>query len=161
MPSTEEFGETMTLVTCIYVMIGGALGSLARYAISAWTLPISRDLPWGTIGINIAGSFIIGFFGTLTLAAGRFPVSENVRLLVMVGICGGFTTFSSFSLQTLDLIRSGAMARAGVNMVGSVVLCVAAVALGHYIAAQLNQHQAQVAQIPLEEESRITDTADA
>ncbi|MGN6514901.1 MAG: fluoride efflux transporter CrcB [Rhizomicrobium sp.] len=151
----------MNLATCIYVMIGGALGSLARYAISAWTLPISRDLPWGTIGINFAGSFIIGFFGTLTLAAGRFPVSENVRLLVMVGICGGFTTFSSFSLQTLDLIRSGAMARAGVNMVGSVVLCVAAVALGHYIAAQLNQHQAQVAQIPLEEESRITDTADA
>lgn len=161
MPSTEEFGETMTLVTCIYVMIGGALGSLARYAISAWTLPISRDLPWGTIGINIAGSFIIGFFGTLTLAAGRFPVSENTRLLVMVGICGGFTTFSSFSLQTLDLIRSGAMARAGVNMVASVVLCVAAVALGHYIAAQLNLHEAQVAQIPIEEESQITDTADA
>jgi len=151
----------MTLVTCIYVMIGGALGSLARYAISAWTLPISRDLPWGTIGINIAGSFIIGFFGTLTLAAGRFPVSENTRLLVMVGICGGFTTFSSFSLQTLDLIRSGAMARAGVNMVASVVLCVAAVALGHYIAAQLNLHEAQVAQIPIEEESQITDTADA
>jgi CrcB protein len=151
----------MTLVTCIYVMIGGALGSLARYAISAWTLPISRDLPWGTIGINIAGSFIIGFFGTLTLAAGRFPVSENTRLLVMVGICGGFTTFSSFSLQTLDLIRSGAMARAGVNMVASVVLCVAAVSLGHYIAAQLNLHEAQVAQIPIEEESQITDTADA
>jgi CrcB protein len=147
----------MTLMTCIYVMIGGALGSLARYAISAWTLPISRDLPWGTIGINIAGSFIIGFFGTLTLAAGRFPVSENTRLLVMVGICGGFTTFSSFSLQTLDLIRSGAMARAGVNMVASVVLCVAAVALGHYIAAQLNQHQAQVAQIPIEEEAGTAD----
>ena len=157
MPSTEEFGETMTLVTCIYVMIGGALGSLARYAISAWTLPISRDLPWGTIGINIVGSFIIGFFGTLTLAAGRFPVSENARLLVMVGICGGFTTFSSFSLQTLDLIRSGAMARASVNMVASVVLCVAAVALGHYIAAQLNQHEAQVAQIPIEEEAEVGD----
>ena len=161
MPSTEEFGETMSLVTCIYVMIGGALGSLARYAISAWSLPISRDLPWGTIGINIAGSFIIGFFGTLTLAAGRFPVSENARLLVMVGICGGFTTFSSFSLQTLDLIRSGAMARAGVNIVVSVIFCVAAVAMGHYLAAQLNQHQAQVAQIPIEEESEITDTADA
>jgi CrcB protein len=138
-------------------MIGGALGSLARYAISAWTLPISRDQPWGTIGINIAGSFIIGFFGTLTLAAGRFPVSENARLLVMIGICGGFTTFSSFSLQTLDLIRSGAMARAGVNMVASVVLCVAAVALGHYIAAQINQHQVQVAQIPIEEESEVAD----
>jgi CrcB protein len=139
-------------------MIGGALGSLARYVLSALTLPISRELPWGTIGINIAGSFIIGFFGTLTLAAGRFPASENMRLLVMVGICGGFTTFSSFSLQTLDLIRTGAMARAGVNIVASVILCVAAVALGHYLAAQLNQHQAQVAQIPIEEEAGISDT---
>ena len=157
MPSTEEFGETMSFATCIYVMIGGALGSLARYGLSALTLPISRDLPWGTIGINIAGSFIIGFFGTLTLAAGRFPVSENMRLLVMVGICGGFTTFSSFSLQTLDLIRTGAIARAGVNIVASVVLCVAAVALGHYLAAQFNMHAEQVAQIPIEEEAEVAD----
>lgn len=145
----------MSLITCISVMIGGALGSLARYLISLWALPVSRDLPWGTIGINIAGSFLIGFFGTLTLASGRFPASENARLFVMVGICGGFTTFSSFSLQTLDLIRSGAMARAGINIVASVIFCVAAVALGHYIAAQFNQHQAQVAQIPIEEEADV------
>ena len=157
MPSTEEFGETMSLTTCIYVMIGGAMGSLARYVLSALTLPISRDLPWGTIGINIAGSFIIGFFGTLTLASGRFPVSENARLLVMVGICGGFTTFSSFSLQTLDLIRTGAMGRAGVNIVASVILCVAAVALGHYLAAQINGHREQVAQIAIEEEAETAD----
>ena len=147
----------MSFATCIYVMIGGALGSLARYLVSFWALPVSRDLPWGTIGINIAGSFIIGFFGTLTLAAGRFPASENVRLLVMVGICGGFTTFSSFSLQTLDLMRSGAVVRAGLNIVASVVLCVAAVAIGHYIAAQLNGHEAQVAQSLIEEEANIAD----
>ncbi|HVU21451.1 MAG TPA: CrcB family protein, partial [Rhizomicrobium sp.] len=82
----------MSFVTCLYVIAGGALGSLARYAISIWALPVSRDLPWGTIGINIAGSFIIGFFGTLTLAQGRFPVAENIRLFVMIGFCGGFTT---------------------------------------------------------------------
>jgi fluoride exporter len=147
----------MSLVTCIYVMIGGALGSLARYLVSVWALPISRDLPWGTIGINVAGSFLIGFFGTLTLAQGRYPVAENWRLFVMVGICGGFTTFSSFSLQTLDLIRGGAMLRAGANIVASVVLCVAAVALGHLLAAQLNSHAAQVAQLPIEEEAEIGD----
>src|SRR5690349_10506069 len=93
-------GAPMPFITCIYIAIGGAVGSLARYLISIWALPVSRNLPWGTIGINIAGSFIIGFFGTLTLAHGRYPVSENWRLFVMVGICGGFTTFSSFSLQT-------------------------------------------------------------
>jgi CrcB protein len=147
----------MSFTTCLYVTLGGAIGSLARYLVSLWALPASRDLPWGTIGINILGSFIIGFFGTLTLAQGRFPVSENMRLFVMVGICGGFTTFSSFSLQTLDLIRSGAMARAGVNIVASVILCVAAVALGHFLAAQLNAHEVQVAQIPIEEESNIGD----
>ncbi|HEY1630036.1 MAG TPA: fluoride efflux transporter CrcB [Rhizomicrobium sp.] len=145
----------MSLATCISVMIGGALGSLARYLVSFWALPISRGLPWGTIGINIAGSFIIGFFGTLTLTQGRYPVSENWRLFVMIGICGGFTTFSSFSLQTLDLIRGGAMLRAGANIVASVVLCVAAVALGHLLAAQLNGHEAQVAQLPIEEEADV------
>jgi len=142
----------MSFTTCISVMIGGALGSLARYALSVLALPASRDLPWGTIGINILGSFVIGFFGTLTLAQGRFPVSENLRMFVMIGICGGFTTFSSFSLQTLELIRGGALLRAGVNIVLSVALCVAAVALGHLIAAQLNGHAAQIAQIPIEQE---------
>jgi CrcB protein len=147
----------MSFATYLYVMAGGALGSLARYVLSLLALPVSRDLPWGTIGINIAGSFIIGFFGTLTLAHGRYPVSENMRLFVMVGICGGFTTFSSFSLQTLDLLRSGAAVRAGVNIVLSVALCVAAVALGHFMAAGLNQHAPQVAQIPIEEEANVSD----
>jgi CrcB protein len=145
----------MSFTTSLYVMIGGALGSFARYALSFLMLPVSRNLPWGTITINILGSFIIGFFGTLTLAQGRFPVSENWRLFVMVGICGGFTTFSSFSLQTLDLLRSGATVRAGVNIALSVALCIAAVALGHSAAAQLNGHAAQVAQIPIEEEADV------
>src|SRR3954469_6252382 len=111
-----EGGTPMSLVTCIYVTAGGALGSLARYLISIWALPVSRNLPWGTIGINVAGSLLIGFFGTMTLAPRRYPISENWRLFVMVGICGGFTTFSSFSLQTLDLMRSGAVLRAGANI---------------------------------------------
>jgi CrcB protein len=145
----------MSLTTCLYVMLGGALGTFARYAISVAALPISGRLPWGTIIINILGSFVIGFFGTLTLAGGRYPVSENMRLFVMIGLCGGFTTFSSFSLQTLDLMRNGAMVRAGTNVVASVVLCVAAVALGHFLAAQLNADASQVAQLPIEEEADV------
>ena len=93
----------MTPFTYLVIALGGALGTLLRFGCGLLAAPFSENLPWGTIIINIAGSFAIGLFGTLTLAQGRFPVSENARLFVMVGFCGGFTTFSSFSLQTLDL----------------------------------------------------------
>jgi len=145
-------GARMNLGTCVFVMIGGALGSLGRYLISAAALPIGQSFPWGTIAINILGSFVIGFFGTLTLAHGRFPVSENVRLFVMVGMCGGFTTFSAFSLETLDLLRSGWTLRATANVLASVVLCVSAVALGHLIGARLNGGAQRIAQFAIEEE---------
>jgi fluoride exporter len=118
----------------LWVTIGSALGGLLRYAISRLTMPISGGLPFGTIIINILGSFVIGYFGTLTLHNGKYPVSDNVRLFVMVGICGGFTTFSSFSLQTFDLARSGSWGKALANIVLSVVLCLAAVAAGHRLA---------------------------
>src|ERR1700753_1334061 len=114
----------MSFMTCFYVVLGGAIGTFARYAISVAALPISRELPWGTIIINITGCALIGFFGTLTLAHGRYPVSENVRLLVMTGFCGCYTTFSAFSLQTLDLMRSGATTRAIINVVASVCFCI-------------------------------------
>jgi CrcB protein len=143
----------MSFTTCLYVVIGGAIGTLARYLISVAASPISQALPWGTIGINILGSFIIGLFGTLTLANGRFPVSEDIRLFFMVGVCGGFTTFSSFSLQTLDLLRGGAATRAFVNIGLSVVLCIGAVAVGHWIASQANGGAQRIAQFSVEEES--------
>ncbi len=137
----------------LWIALGGALGSVARYWIALWALPISRNLPWGTIGINIAGSFLIGFFGTLTLEGGRHPAPEWARLFVMVGICGGFTTFSSFSLQTLDLLRGDAWGRALANVGLSVLLCLAAVTAGHAAAAQLNGGTQQVAENPVEEET--------
>jgi fluoride exporter len=145
-------GLSMSFTTCLIVMIGGAFGTLARYVIAMLALPISRDLPWGTIVINITGSFVIGLFGTLTLAHGRYPASDNVRLFVMVGICGGYTTFSSFSLQTLDLLRGGAVVRALVNVIASVTLCVVAAAAGHLLAAHFNDGALQIAQLPIEEE---------
>jgi fluoride exporter len=143
----------MSFVTCLYVVLGGAIGTFARYAISVAALPISRQLPWGTIIINITGCALIGFFGTLTLAHGRYPTSENVRLFVMTGICGGYTTFSAFSLQTFDLMRGGASGRAILNVVLSVVLCVCAVALGHWAASRLNDGATAIAQISIEEEA--------
>ncbi len=143
----------LSFTTCLIVMAGGALGTLARYVVALLALPISRDLPWGTILINITGSFVIGFFGTLTLAHGRYPAPENVRLFVMVGLCGGYTTFSSFSLQTLDLLRGGAVVRAGINIAVSVALCILAVTIGHLLASHLNGGATQIAQIAIEEEA--------
>ncbi len=143
----------MTLANCILIMIGGALGTLARYALGLAAAPISGQLPWGTILINVSGSFIIGFFGTLTLAHGRYPAPESLRLFVMIGLCGGYTTFSSFSLQTLDLLRSGSMVRAAVNVAASVVFCVIAVAAGHLIASHLNGGARPIAQIAIEEDA--------
>lgn len=143
----------MNFQTYVLMALGGALGTLARYFAAAAMLPISKNLPWGTIVVNIAGAFIIGFFGTLTLAHGRYPVSENARLVVMVGFCGGFTTFSSFSLQTLDLLRKGTLGAALMNIVLSVALCLCSVAAGHYLAAHFNGGASQVAQIAIEEEA--------
>lgn len=132
---------------------GGALGTVARYGLSRWAMPFSQYLPCGTLLINILGSLLIGFFGTLTLAGGKYPVSEQLRLFVMVGLCGGFTTFSAFSLQTLDLLRSGAWVRAGLNILLSVGLCIGAVAVGHLVAASLNDGATRIAQLDIEEEA--------
>lgn len=143
----------MSFTTCLLIMLGGAIGTLGRYGLSLLSLPISRGLPWGTILINVSGSFIIGLFGTLTLAHGRYPVPESTRLFVMIGLCGGYTTFSSFSLQTLELMRSGAMIRASLNVALSVILCVAAVALGHVIASHFNGGTVVVAQKSVGEEA--------
>ena len=126
----------------LWVTIGSAIGGLLRYAITRMTIPISQGVPWGTVLINVLGSFVIGYFGTLTLQTGRYPASDNLRLFVMVGLCGGFTTFSSFSLQTFDLLRSGLWAKALANVVVSVVLCVAAVGAGHMLAHRSTPQQA-------------------
>jgi CrcB protein len=135
------------------VLVGGALGSLLRYIVAVAMTPVSVRMPLGTLLINVTGSFVIGFFDAVTLSHGRYPVPEAARLFVMVGFCGGFTTFSSFSLQTLDLLRAGAVGRALLNVLASVVLCVLAVFLGHVLASGLNGGAKAVAQIVSEEEA--------
>jgi CrcB protein len=134
----------------LWVTIGSALGGLLRYTLTRLTLNISNGFPLGTVMINILGCFIIGYFGTLTLHTGRYAVSPNLRLFVMVGLCGGFTTFSSFSLESFDLLRSGAWARALANILLSVTLCLAAVAIGHRAAQHWNSEIA-IAETPAEE----------
>jgi CrcB protein len=128
----------------LWVAIGSALGGIARYGLTRLTLNLSNNFPWGTIAINVLGCFIMGFFGTLTLSSGRFPTPENVRLLVLVGLCGGFTTFSAFSLHTFDMARTGDWLRAAANVTVSVGLCFFSVALGHVLASQSVGHPAVI-----------------
>ena len=126
------------MMTYLWIAIGGALGSVARYACSAMVAnSFGQTFPWGTLLVNVAGSFVIGFFATLTGPDGRVLVPGDVRQFVMVGICGGYTTFSSFSLQTLALVQDGEVLSAGLNVAGSVVLCLLAVWLGYVAAAAL------------------------
>lgn len=121
-------------MTYLWIAVGSALGGLLRYAITRATLNLDTGFPFGTVLVNVLGCFLIGFFGTFTLPGSRYAVPENTRLFVMVGICGGFTTFSAFSLQTFDLVRSGAWGRALANVLASVVLCFVSVAAGHLLA---------------------------
>lgn len=124
----------------LYVAVGGALGSVARFWLTALVAEIlGPQFPWGTILINVLGSFVIGFYATFTGPDGRMTASFDARAFVMVGICGGFTTFSAFSLQTLELARQNQSLEAGANILLSVVLCLAAVWLGHLAAAALSR----------------------
>jgi CrcB protein len=127
------------MVSYIWSAIGSALGGMARYWCSGVAARlIGETFPWGTIVVNVVGSFIIGFFATVTGPDGRIFAGTLTRQFVMIGFCGGFTTFSSFSLQTLNLANDGEWLQAGGNIVGSVVLCLIAVWMGYMLASSIN-----------------------
>ena len=125
--------------TTLMVGIGSALGGMARYGCALLLGRLFGEaFPWGTLFVNVTGSFVIGFFFTLTAAGGRWLVHPDWRIFVTVGICGGYTTFSSFSLQTLALIRDGQWLLVAGNVLGSVLLCLLAVWLGSVCAAAIS-----------------------
>jgi CrcB protein len=135
----------------LWVAFGSAIGGALRFALGREMLPQhTASFPWSTVLINVLGSFVIGFFGTLTVAGSRFQLPDSVRIFVMIGLCGGFTTFSSFSMQSYDLLRGGAWGKALLNMGLSVLLCLGAVALGHVLAQQ-SSHAIAIAQTKEEE----------
>jgi CrcB protein len=124
----------------LWVMLGSALGGGARYWLSGVIANrIGETFPWGTILVNVSGSLAIGFFATSTGPDGRLLVGTEARQFVMIGLCGGYTTFSSFSLQTLNLVRDGEWGAAGANIGLSIVLCFLAVWLGHVLAGSLDR----------------------
>lgn len=128
------------LKTYIAIMCGGAFGTAMRFWLSGFlSSRYGETFPIGTLVVNITGCFIIGFFNTLTGPDGVLLTSSFTRQVVMIGILGGYTTFSSFSLQTLNLLHNGEWFRAGMNILLSVLMCMVGVWLGHVLASILNQ----------------------
>ncbi|MBI3894045.1 MAG: fluoride efflux transporter CrcB [Candidatus Wallbacteria bacterium] len=126
----------------VYLSIaaGGALGSLARFWVSGFVARYGGEsFPWGTLLINVSGCFLIGLFAALTGPQGRLVVSPWIRQFVMVGVCGGYTTFSSFSLQWLTLVHEGERQRAGLYVGSSLLGCLAAVWMGYALASTLTR----------------------
>jgi CrcB protein len=125
----------------LWIALGGALGSVARFWFSGlvahrW----GESFPWGTILVNISGCFVIGLFSTLTGPGGRWFLPPSLRFeFFMVGVCGGYTTFSSFSIQTLSLAQRGQWLWAAGNVFMSVMCCLVAVWLGHLCATAINK----------------------
>jgi len=123
----------------LWIFVGGGLGSPARWGASGFVAnKFGQTFPWGTLTVNVTGSFIIGLFAAATGPDGRWMAPASFRQFFMLGICGGYTTFSSFSLQTLSLVEDGEWFKAGGNAVLSLVLCLVGVWLGHVLALELN-----------------------
>jgi len=124
----------------LFVALGGALGSVARYACSDLAVRwFGVGFPWGTLFVNVTGSFVIGVLAALVSTDGRPLLGGDARAFFMVGILGGFTTFSSFSLETLNLARGGTLGAAAANAALSLALCLAGVWLGFATAALFNR----------------------
>ena len=121
-------------------MLGGAIGTGLRVALSDWLLAkYGAAFPLGTLAVNVSGCLVIGIFAALTGPEGPLITSPLARQVVMLGVLGGYTTFSSFGLQTYDLYVSGEWVRAGLNAVLSLLLCLIAVWLGHVVANLFSQ----------------------
>jgi CrcB protein len=120
------------MLNYVWISLGGAIGTAARFWLSGVVAQrYGQTFPYGTLAVNVTGSLIIGMFAALTEPDGRWLVSPSFRQFFMIGICGGYTTFSSFSLQTLTLAQDGEWFRAGANSIASFALCLIAVWLGH------------------------------
>ena len=126
-------------MTYLWVALGGALGSVARYSCSGLAVRwLGPQFPWGTLLVNATGSLAIGVLAALA-TGGRPVVSDDARAFLMVGVLGGFTTFSSFSLETLNLARGGQLGAAGANVALSLLVCLVAVWVGFAGATALSR----------------------
>ncbi len=123
-----------------WIFLGAGLGGVLRFLCSNMVArAFGETFPWGTLLVNVSGSFLIGLFAIVSGPDGRLLVGSTARQFVMVGILGGYTTFSSFSLQTLALARDGEWALVAANIMLSLVLCLAGVWLGFAAGVAVNR----------------------
>lgn len=128
------------LIMTLSVAVGSALGGVLRYWCSGLIAErIGETFPWGTLFVNVLGSLLIGLVATVTAPDARIIMAPAVRMFFLVGVFGGFTTFSSFSLQTLTLMQDGEWLFAAGNIIGSVVLCMIGVWIGHTLGVAYNR----------------------
>lgn len=120
----------------LYIGLFGALGCVSRYLVSGWVYAIAgRSLPYGTLAVNVLGSFLLGLLMESSLRSTL--MSPELRVGLTVGFMGGFTTFSTFSFESMRLLEEGSFLQAGANVVLSVVVCLVFAGLGIYLARQL------------------------
>jgi CrcB protein len=125
------------MATYLWVALGGALGSVARFALTTVVARRFGDaFPWGTLLVNVTGSLLIGILAAAGESTGKLSTSNVYRFWV-VGVCGGYTTFSAFSMQTFSLARSGQPLAAGANVLLSVAVCLVAVWIGYWLASAI------------------------
>jgi CrcB protein len=118
------------------IAAGGAIGSLLRFWLSTWVHTFAdRSFPYGTLAVNVLGCLLMGFLFVLFID--RLSDNPVLRAGILIGVLGGFTTFSTFSIETFNLIEQGAWVRAAANMSGSLVLCVGATWIGVLLGRQV------------------------
>jgi len=124
------------LKALVFIAIGGAFGAVLRYgaSLSVYSL-LGRGFPYGTLFVNVSGSLLMGLLSVIMLE--RFNIDSEWRAAVLVGVLGSFTTFSTFSIETLNLLEQGDVMRATANIVLSVLVCLAAVWFGVLIGRQI------------------------
>ena len=124
----------------LWIALGSAIGGAGRYWCSGVIArPIGETFPWGTLTVNVVGSLLIGLLATLTEPDGRLLMSATMRQFFMIGVFGGFTTFSSFSIQVLYMVRDGQWLPASLYILSSVALCLVGVWLGHGLGVAINR----------------------
>lgn len=121
-----------------YIAAGSVLGGVTRY-LASLLIELIPGFPWATLFVNVTGSLVIGFYGTLSGPDGRLFASGRQRQFVMTGFCGGYTTFSTFSLETFRLLKGGMAQTAFLNIAVSIVTWLVAVWLGYALASRLNR----------------------